>query len=134
MKIPFASTLTTLFACGSLLCLAAPGASAAAPDKYQVTGSVTALTDTTITVLKGKESFEMNRDASLKVTGGELKIGAKVTVQYKITAVTAEVKADKTDTKAKTPKTQTTAPGTTTGSAPQQPGAPAAAPSQPAAR
>lgn len=128
--------LALLLACGTLSCLALPAASAApSPDKYQATGTITALTDSTITVLKGKENFEMSRDASLKVTGGELKVGAKVTVKYKITAVIAEVKPDKPDPKApKTPRgaAAPTAPGTVTGNAPQQPAAPA--PGQPAGR
>jgi len=51
------------------------------------------MTDSTITVKKGKDNWEIGRDASTKVTG-ELKEGAKVTVQYRMTATDVEVKAD----------------------------------------
>ena len=64
---------------------------AASPDKYQVTGEVVEVTDTMIVVMKGKERFEMARDASTKVNG-DLKVGAKITAQYKITATSVEVK------------------------------------------
>ena len=67
---------------------------AASPDKYQVTGQVVEVTDSMIVVMKGKERFEMARDASTKVNG-DLKVGAKITAQYKITATSVEVKADK---------------------------------------
>jgi len=67
---------------------------AASPDKYQVTGQVVEVTDSMIVVMKGKERFEMARDASTKVNG-DLKVGSKITAQYKITATSVEVKADK---------------------------------------
>jgi len=74
--------------------LSAMPAVAASPDKYQVTGQVVEVTDSMIVVMKGKERFEMARDASTKVNG-DLKVGAKITAQYKITATSVEVKADK---------------------------------------
>jgi hypothetical protein len=66
---------------------------------YQVTGEVDDVTATSITVKatggKNKgEKFEMTRGADTKVTG-DLKKGAKVTVEYTITAKSVEVKADK---------------------------------------
>ena len=66
---------------------------------YQVTGEIDAVTATSITVKatggKNKgEKFEMTRGADTKVTG-DLKKGAKVTVEYTITAKSVEVKADK---------------------------------------
>jgi hypothetical protein len=70
---------------------------AAKPNTYQVTGEVVALTDDTVTVLKGKEKFEMARTPESKVTG-ELKKGAKVTAEYRLTATTITVK-DATATK-----------------------------------
>jgi len=65
---------------------------------YQVTGEVVAVSPTSITVKatggKNKgEKFEMARGADTKVTG-DLKVGAKVTVEYVITAKSVEVKAD----------------------------------------
>lgn len=130
----------TLFPiCFACLLLAAPAASqAAAPDKYQVTGTVTAVTDSTITVLKGKENFEMSRDASTKVSGGELKTGAKVTVQYKIAAASVEVKPEKVEgakgKKSGKGSASTTAPGVTTGNTPQQPAASSPGATKPAGR
>ncbi len=64
----------------------------AGPKTYQVTGPVTALTDAIITVQKGKESWEVARDGSTKVTG-DLKVGSKVTIEYTMTAVTVDAKA-----------------------------------------
>lgn len=58
---------------------------------YQVTGPVLEVTDTKIVVQKGKDKWEIARDASTKVTG-DLKVGAKVTIEYKMTATTVEVK------------------------------------------
>ena len=61
---------------------------------YQVTGPVLAVTDDTIVVQKGNEQWEIGRDASTKVSG-ELKVGAKVTIEYRMTATTVTVKAEK---------------------------------------
>ena len=66
---------------------------------YQVTGEIDAVTATSITVKatggKNKgEKFEMTRGADTKVTG-DLKKGAKVTIEYTITAKSVEVKAAK---------------------------------------
>src|ERR671927_213479 len=68
------------------------GAAALAADKtYQVTGPILEVTDTTITVQKGKEKWEIARTKDTKVTG-ELKVGAKVTIMYTMTAVSIEAK------------------------------------------
>ncbi|MCG3150404.1 MAG: hypothetical protein PCFJNLEI_03888 [Verrucomicrobiae bacterium] len=69
-------------------------ADAAKAKSYQVTGKVVELSDTTIIVQKDDEKWEITRDANSKVTG-DLKVGAKVTIQYKMTATTVEVKEDK---------------------------------------
>jgi hypothetical protein len=67
----------------------------AAPVKtYQVTGPVLEVTDTMIAVQKGKDRWELARDKDTKVTG-ELKVGAKVTIEYVMTAGKVEVKAEK---------------------------------------
>ena len=48
-----------------------------------------------IVVQKGDEKWEIDRDADTKVTG-DLKVGAKVTIEYTMTAADVEVKpADK---------------------------------------
>ena len=67
---------------------------AAGAKTYQVTGPVLEVTDSMIAVQKGKDRWEINRDANTKVTG-DLKVGAKVTVTYTMTATEAEVKAGK---------------------------------------
>src|SRR6476659_3836766 len=69
---------------------------AGSPSTYQVTGPITAVDDSMITVMKGKEKFEVARDSSTKVTG-DLKVGDKVTIMYTMTAKEIEVKAAKTD-------------------------------------
>ena len=67
----------------------------AAPVKtYQVTGPVLEVSDTMIAVQKGKDRWEIARDASTKVTG-DLKVGAKVTIEYRMTATSVDVKAAK---------------------------------------
>ncbi len=75
---------------------------AGATKTYQVTGPVLEVSDTMIAVQKGKDRWEIARDASTKITG-DLKVGAKVTIEYRMTATTVEVKAEKA-TKAKKSK------------------------------
>jgi hypothetical protein len=67
---------------------------AADANTYQVTGPILELTDTKIVVQKGKDKWEVARNADTKVTG-DLKVGAKVTIQYGMVAQTVEVKEDK---------------------------------------
>lgn len=68
----------------------------AAGKTYQFTGKVLEVRDTALVVEKEtggkKEKFEMTRDAGTKVKG-DLKVGAKVTIQYESRAVEIEVKA-----------------------------------------
>jgi hypothetical protein len=66
---------------------------AAAPNTYQVTGQVIAVDDSKITVEKGKEKFEIARDKDTKTTG-DPKMGSKVTVFYRMTATSVEVKPE----------------------------------------
>jgi hypothetical protein len=77
-----------------------PAFALAASKTYQVTGPVLEVTDTMIVVQKGQDRWELARDASTKVTG-ELKVGAKVTIEYRMTATTVEVKAATTTAKKK---------------------------------
>ncbi len=69
-------------------------AQAAQPKTYQVTGPVLEVTADTVVVQKGTERWEIARSADTKVTG-ELKKGEKVTIEYRMTAATIEVKAAK---------------------------------------
>jgi hypothetical protein len=75
-----------LFSAGSLR--------AADAKSYQVTGPVLEVTPTTITVQKGQERWEIGRGKETKVTG-ELKVGARVTVYYRMVAEEIEVKEGK---------------------------------------
>jgi hypothetical protein len=75
-----------------ILLFAAFAAPAWADDhNYQVTGPVLAVTDTSITVKKGASPWTVSRNASTQVTGN-LKVGAKVTIQYHMVADTVTAK------------------------------------------
>src|SRR4051795_1303711 len=89
-------TLLSLIAAVAFGCVAFAGS----PSSYQVTGPVTAVDDSMITVMKGKEKFEVARDSNTKVTG-DLKVGEKVTIMYTMTAKEIEVKAAAKTDKAK---------------------------------
>ena len=66
------------------------GARAESAKDYQVTGPIVALTESVITVMKGDEKWEIARGTA-KVEG-KLAVGSKVTVYYKMTASSIEVK------------------------------------------
>lgn len=82
-----ASSLALAFCFG----VAGAGTAQAADKTYQVTGPVLEVTDSVITVEKGKDKWQLARDKDTKITG-DLKVGAKVTIEYKMTATTVEVK------------------------------------------
>lgn len=97
--------LNTLFSLVAAGTLALSGTALAGAKSYQVTGPVVEVTDSMIVLTKGKERFEIDRDSNTKVTGGDLKVGDKVTVMYTMSAKEVEVKADKSakkDAKAST--------------------------------
>lgn len=74
-------------------------ANAGSSKTYQVTGPVLEVTDTMIAVQKGKDRWELARDASTKADA-EAKVGDKVTVTYTMTATKIENKgAGKADAK-----------------------------------
>ena len=85
-------TLFSIVAAGSVALSSM--ASAAGTKTYQVTGPVLEMNDSMIAVQKGKERWEIARDSSTKVTG-DLKVGAKVTITYTMSATEVEVKAEK---------------------------------------
>lgn len=64
---------------------------AAGPKTYQVTGPVLEIRGDIIVVQKGKEKWEILKDAATKVKG-DLKVGAKVTIEYTMKATAIEVK------------------------------------------
>ena len=86
MKKIFASTLLVLSIGTSLF--------AAASKTYQVTGPVLDIKGDLITVQKGSDRWEITRDASTKVTG-DLKVGSKVTIEYRMIATTVSAKEEK---------------------------------------
>ena len=61
---------------------------------YEVTGPVLEVNDSMIAVQKGKDRWEINRDANTKVTG-DVKVGDKVHDTYTMSATEVEVKAGK---------------------------------------
>lgn len=85
------SVVLVSLALASGLTAAAANSARAADKNYQVTGPVLEVTDSVITVEKGKEKWQLARDKDTKVTG-DLKVGAKVTIEYKMTATSVEVK------------------------------------------
>jgi len=88
MKLPLKQALALV----TVLSVATP---AFAGKTYQVTGPVLDLTDSTITVAKGKEKWEIARDAQTQIKG-DLQKGAKVTIEYTMSAAKVEVKNEKT--------------------------------------
>jgi hypothetical protein len=65
---------------------------AASAKTYQVTGSIVEVNDKVIVVQKGDERWEIAREPDTRVKGN-LKVGQKVTVHYRMNATSAEVKS-----------------------------------------
>ena len=61
------------------------------------------VTDTMIAVKKGQDRWEIARDSGTKVSG-DLKVGAKVTIEYRMNATAVEVKPEAAATKKAAPK------------------------------
>jgi hypothetical protein len=102
--------ITTRILCvlGALALITSGEAFAAGPATYQVTGPVLEVNDNFVAVQKGKDRWEIARNASTNVNG-DLKVGDKVTITYTMTATKVEAKstgkADKTKaTPSATPK------------------------------
>jgi hypothetical protein len=75
----------------AVLLFAVSVAFAAGPKTYQVTGPVLEVTKDKIVVQKGKDKWEVALDAGTKVKG-DMKVGAKVTIEYTMKATAVEVK------------------------------------------
>jgi hypothetical protein len=86
--------------CGAALFISSAAGNAADAKSYQVTGPVLELTPTVITVQKGNDKWEIQRNSNTKVTG-DLKVGAKVTIYYTMVAGEVEVKGGKSGKAAK---------------------------------
>ena len=80
------------FVLGLVLTLAMAAQALAATKTYQVTGPVLEVRPDAIVVQKGTEKWEIARDANTKVTG-DLKVGSRVTISYRMTAAEVSVKA-----------------------------------------
>ena len=81
-------------------------------------------------VLKGKENWELAKDAALKpADGSELKVGDKVTLHYTMTAKSVDKKTDARkekkpmDAKPKAAASPTASPAASPASSPQKPAA-----------
>jgi len=61
---------------------------------YQVTGPVLEVTDSKVVVQKGKDKWELKKDATTKLNG-DIKVGDKVTIEYTMTATEIQNKAKK---------------------------------------
>jgi hypothetical protein len=90
------NTRRSILAVMAALLLFASLASAAVKD-YQVTGPVLEVGPDKIVVQKGKDRWEIARDASTK--GGDVKVGDKVTIHYRMTATEVEGKPAKAASK-----------------------------------
>jgi hypothetical protein len=67
---------------------------AATAKTYQVTGPVLEVNGDMIVVQKGKDRWEIARDGSTKIPP-DVKVGDKVTIEYRMHATSVEVKAAK---------------------------------------
>ena len=85
-------TLCGIVAAGVLAFASA--AEAGGAKTYQVTGPLLEMNESMIAVQKGKDRWEIARDANTKVKG-DPKVGAKVTIMYNMIATEVEVKAEK---------------------------------------
>ncbi len=70
---------------------------------YQVTGPVLEMNDHMIAVQKGKDRWEINRDASSKLPQ-DLKVGDKVTITYTMTVKSIEMKSGNGEAKSSAQK------------------------------
>ena len=83
--------MKTSFSLLAAVSLALNSVALGAGKDYQVTGPVLEVTDSMIAVQKGSDRWELAKDSSTK-SGGEVKVGDKVTVHYTMTATSIESK------------------------------------------
>lgn len=88
MNNPLRSSLALAAACGLLFSTVVPAF--AGPKNYQITGTVTAMDDTTLTIVtRTKDTWAIGRDATTKLPDG-VKVGDKVKVNYTMLAGVVE--------------------------------------------
>jgi hypothetical protein len=85
-------TRTTVAALSPALLLCSSLVFASPAKTYQVTGPLLEVRSDMIAVQKGNDRWEIARDPSTVVRGGDLKVGQKVTVEYRMSATSIEVK------------------------------------------
>lgn len=73
-----------LLALTALIVFSTPAFAASGAKSYQVTGPVTDLNDSMITVQKGTEKWQINRGTAN--IPADIKVGSKVTIMYTMTA------------------------------------------------
>src|SRR5205814_1776777 len=86
------TTVCGMIAAGVFACTGL--AEAGSTKTYQVTGPVLEMNDAMIAVQKGKDRWEIARDANTKISG-DGKVGTKVTIAYTMTATEVEAKPGK---------------------------------------
>ena len=86
------SAYLAMAACG--LSLATSPLYAGDAKTYQVTGPVLEVNDSYLVVQKGEDKWQVARNKDTKING-DLKVGAKVTIEYRMVATDVEVKTDK---------------------------------------
>jgi hypothetical protein len=86
--------MKTMFSLLAAASLASSSVAFAGAKTYEVTGPVLEVNDSMIVVQKGKDRWEINRDANTKVAG-DVKVGDKVHVTYTMSATNVEVKPGK---------------------------------------
>jgi uncharacterized protein GlcG (DUF336 family) len=96
---------------------------AAGAKTYQVTGTVIEATGSMVTVQKGTEKWEIDIDPATTKGFGDLKVGAKVTISYVMSATKVEASSVSTAPVTSTPKLGATAPAAAAETTPAQPSA-----------
>jgi hypothetical protein len=85
-------TLYLALLCSATLCVTHPLQAAEKVKTYQVTGLVFEITPTWITIISGEQIWQIARTKDTDISG-EIKVGAKVTVAYRMVAASIQVKA-----------------------------------------
>lgn len=83
--------MKSILAVVAIIGLFASVAFAGAVKTYQVTGPVLEVTSDMVAVQKGSDRWEISLGPDTKVTG-DLKVGSKVTVEYRMAATKVDVK------------------------------------------
>jgi hypothetical protein len=96
---------------------------AAGAKTYQITGTVLEATGSKVTIQKGTEKWEIDLDPATTKGSGDLKVGAKVTINYVMSATKVEASSATTAPVTSSPKVGATAPAAAAETTPVQSGA-----------